>query len=87
MKKISYALSLSAVLFLCACNGNSSGDTSTDMPDSGYELRTDTMNNSPITSDAPPRGAVGIDSIHMGQTHVAGATDSTSNQEDSTNKR
>lgn len=59
MKKITAVLSLAAGILICSCGNNA--DTSTDMPDSGYQPRTDTTNANPVTTDAvPPRcGEVG----------------------------
>lgn len=82
MKKATVVLSLAACVFICSCKNNS--DTTTNMPDSGYEPRTDTTNPNPVTTDALPRGAVGVDSINMGHTNTAGVPDSADdNKQDS----
>jgi hypothetical protein len=85
MKKTTFALSLVISLFIAAC-GNSN-DTTTNMPDSGYEPRTDTTNSSPVTTDSLPRGATAVDTITMGQTNTAGVPDSPKNKKDSARKK
>ncbi len=78
MKKIIVALSFALSLFVTACGSNA--DTSTDMPDSGYQPRTDATNPNPVTTDALPGGAVGVDSINNGHTNTAGVFNSASNK-------
>jgi len=73
-------------LFIAAC-GNNNNDTTTNMPDSGYEPRTDTTNSAPITTDSLPRGAVGVDSINNGHTNTAGVPDSANHKKDSSGKK
>jgi hypothetical protein len=85
MKKITVALSIVISIVIAACGNNN--DTTTNMPDSGYEPRTDTTNSAPITSDSLPRGAVGVDTITMGQTNTAGVPDSANNKKDSAGKK
>ena len=85
MKKTIVALCLAASLFICACNGNN--NTATNMPDSGYEPRTDTTNSNPVTTDALPPGAVRADSIYNGHTNTAGVPDSANNKKDSLGKK
>jgi len=85
MKKITVALSLVACLLIASCKNNN--DTTTNMPDSGYEPRTDTTTSAPVTTDALPRGAVGVDSINMGHTNTAGVPDSANNKQDSAGKK
>lgn len=83
MKKTTVILSLALSLFIGAC-GNSNTDTTTEMPDSGYKPRTDTVNSAPITTDSMPTGAVRADSIYNGQTGVSGVQDANnSNKKDS----
>jgi hypothetical protein len=86
MKKITVALSFVACLFIASCGNN---NTSTNMPDSGYEPRTEPTNSAPVTTDSLPRGAVGVDSINNGQTNTAGAgvADSANNKKDSAGKK
>ena len=85
MKKATVALGFVISLFIAACGNNN--DTSTNMPDSGYETRTDTTNTTPVTTDSLPRGAVGVDTITMGQTNTAGVPDSANNKKDSAEKK
>jgi hypothetical protein len=85
MKKTTVALSLVTSLLIAACGNN---NTTTNMPDSGYEPRTDTTNNAPVTTDSLPRGATAVDTITMGQTNTAGVPDSAHhNKKDSAGKK
>jgi len=84
MKKSTVALSLVTSLVIAACGNN---NTTTNMPDSGYEPRTDTTNSAPVTTDALPRGATAVDTITMGQTNVAGVPDSAKSKKDSAGKK
>jgi hypothetical protein len=84
MKKITVALSFVISLVIAACGNN---NTTTNMPDSGYEPRTDTTNSAPVTTDSLPRGATGVDTISMGQTNTAGVPDSAHNKKDSAGKK
>ncbi len=85
MKRTTVALSLFASILICSCGNSNTDDTTTDMPDSGYEQRSDTTAASVITSDSLPRGAVGVDTITMGRTNTAGVPDS-ANKKDSARK-
>lgn len=85
MKKITVALSLAISLIIASCGNN--GDTSTNMPDSGYEPRTDTTNPDPVTTNTVPPGAVRSDSILNGQTGVTGVIDSADSKQDSAGSR
>jgi len=84
MKKVIIASGFVLSLFFAACGNN---NTSTNMPDSGYEPRTDTTNSAPVTTDSLPRGAVGVDSINNGHTNIAGVPDSANNKKDSAGKK
>jgi hypothetical protein len=85
MKKTTVALSLAACFLIASCKNNS--DTTTYMPDSGYEPRTDTTAGTVVTTDSLPRGAVGVDSINMGHTITAGVPDSANNKQDSAGQK
>jgi hypothetical protein len=87
MKKTTVALSLAVSLIITSCGNGNSGDTTTNMPDSGYEPRADTTNSTPVTTDSLPRGAVGVDSINMGHTNTVGVPDSSANKKDSSGKK
>ena len=89
MKKITVTLSFIVSLLIASCGNGNSNDTTTNMPDSGYEPRTDTTNPNPVTTDALPPGAVRADSIYNGHTGVAGVPDTSnnSNKKDSAGKK
>ena len=87
MKKITVAIAVVVSLTIASCGNGSGNDTTTNMPDSGYEPRTDTTNPNPVTTDALPAGAVGVDSINNGHTNVAGVPDSANDKKDSAAKK
>ena len=87
MKKITIALTFVVSLIVASCGNGNGNNTTTNMPDSGYEPRTDTTNPNPVTTDALPPGAVGEDSINMGHTNTAGVPDSANNKKDSAGKK
>jgi len=87
MKKTTVALSIACSLFIAACGNSNTSDTTTDMPDSGYEPRTDTTAGTVVTTDSLPRGAVGVDSINMGHTNTVGVPDSANKKQDSAGKK
>jgi len=87
MKKTTVALSFVISLIIASCGNGNGNDTTTNMPDSGYEPRTDSINSTPVTTDALPSGAVGVDSINNGHTNTAGVPDSANNKTDSAGKK
>lgn len=87
MKKTTVAFSLIISLIIASCGNGSSNNTTTNMPDSGYQPRTDSTNSAPVTTDSLPRGAVGVDSINNGHTNTAGVPDSSNKKKDSSGKK
>ena len=87
MKKAVVALSFVVSLAIVSCGNSNTSDTTTNMPDSGYEPRTEATNPNPVTSDSLPAGAVAEDSINMGHTNVSGVPDSANNKKDSAGKK
>ena len=84
MKKIMVVLSLSIGFILSSCGGN---NTATNMPDSGYQPRTDSAANTPATTSEAPSGGVAIDSVKNGQFNVSGVSDSAIKKHDSAGKK
>lgn len=58
-------------MYIFSCKNN---NTATQMPDSGYKARTDSVTGSDTLKDRKDRGAVGLDSVSAGQAPVSGAT-------------
>lgn len=71
------------LVMAAACN-DTNNDTSTDMPDGGYEERTsDSLGNVPGASTSVPDGAVAIDSVKNGRFNVSGVQDTSVGIKDS----
>ena len=71
MKTAVFVFFILCTLYIFSCKNN---NTTTQMPDSGYKARTDSVTASDTIKDLKDRGAVGLDSVSAGQAPVSGAT-------------
>lgn len=71
MKTAVFVFFILCTLYIFSCKNN---NTTTQMPDSGYKARTDSVTGSDTIKDLKDRGAVGLDSVSGGQSPVSGAT-------------
>ncbi len=71
MKTAVFVFFILCTMYIFSCKNN---NTTTQMPDSGYKARTDSVTASDTIKDLKDRGAVGLDSVSAGQAPVSGAT-------------
>ena len=72
MKTLVFVFLVIGNLYLFSCVNN---DTATQMPDSGYKERTDSVTAAGDSLSVPKdRGAVAVDTIKNGQVTVSGAS-------------